>query len=128
MVATMETAMCLTMVLHGISMQTYLWWRHMGWNPNVDGIMLSIAKSKKRHILGSWWWSVPIISLVLWIFSMYICLFAPIMCTMCFYFLWCLFCCCVFVGCISCGMAMFAWVSWWMSIKDLEEIKRIKGQ
>jgi len=65
---------------------TYLWWRHMGWNPNVDGTMLSIVESRKQHILGSWWWSVPRISLVFWIFSTHICLFTPIMCIMCFFF------------------------------------------
>jgi hypothetical protein len=26
-------------------------------------------------------------------------------------YLWCILCCCVFVGCISYGVAMFAWVS-----------------
>ncbi len=35
-----------------------LWWRHVRWNPKVDGIVLSTTKSKKQHIFGSWWWSV----------------------------------------------------------------------
>jgi len=32
----------------------YLSWKHMGWNPKVDGIMLLIAKSKKWHFLIGW--------------------------------------------------------------------------
>ncbi len=106
---------------------TYLWWKHMGWNPTMDGTMLPIVKSKKRHIPGSWWWSVPKTSLMLWIFSMHICLFAPIMCTMCFYFFMVpiVLLCFRWVHFLWCGYV--CWVFWWTSIKDLEKIRRIKG-
>ncbi len=72
---------------------TYLWCRHMGWNLNVDGTMLSIIKSRKWHILGSWWWSVP---RYLWCYEYFLFIFMVPIVLLCFrwvHFLWCGYVC-----------------------------------
>jgi hypothetical protein len=103
----------------------HLWWKHTRWNPKVDGIVELTVESKKWKFLvvdGE----MIVRCLMLWLFSIQLCLYIDNVHYVCIYVWGQLLCFYVFVGCILCGVDVFAWISWWTSTKNMEELKRIR--